>query len=1339
MRMWKRGLSSILAAACLLVSVPAVMGSAEAEPAAVVLPTDEEYVVGRFQYEGSIAEAEAGKTFLGVTVEAPVPVDISGHDKENLAIRFTYRVTRSDGVTGPGSLSRLRNGYVRITDSAGSQRTNFGSPTQNGVTGELREAGQWLDVSFQLSAMTDGTDRLTSVIVGDYNDFPNRKDDGSFEFEDGADITMYLEVKDLRIVDTSMDANGTPIPKYTLTTFNGFSGTYAKFNDSQWYADWKYADVYPVDLSGDRSDYRLQMTVTFASEDETVDVNTCFEKLTIKLRSPDVAGRPGDPNGASNTEHNIGWDFTPQTLPMTNGTARISIDLSSAGTNSRGLIDWSAVEKIITTANVSANAKEKLDSITMTLSDVQIVDLHAVASIRQVLKTLIDAEQDVTLFSDADKAVYDAALATAGTVYESEMSTVAELQNAALALNAAQLAGETGKAALNAALAEEIDAAAYTSASMAAYNEAKQAAQQVADNAGATVAAVSQALNALKEAKAALAPQTGVRYGDVNSKDGVTAEDALLALQAATDKITLTAGQITLADVDGKDGVTANDALLILQYATQKITQFPVGKGDDLSQITDATLSENPTTFCNPLNLNYEYQSGFSYRGSREAADPALTVFKGEYWLFASHNDGYWHSKDMISWEYVQVDVSRPEPDPQREFRRFAPATMVIGDYLYVTHSESGRFIRTADPTDPNSWEDLGRPYEGILDDWQDPAWIYNDPATGGDGFVYGYKGSSATKPIVAVKYSIDLETGKMTLVDGPATCIVSDPDNHGFEVNGENNTNYGSNPFLEGVWANKYDGKYYLTYGMPGTQWGSYADGCYVSDNPMGPFEYCENSPVSYKASGFVRGAGHGCLFQDMNGNWWKVDTVSVSVNGGFERRLDIFPATFKEDGAALENGTAYASLYANSVQGDYPMYAPKAGNNNFENPGPGWQLLSYGKTVTASSTLNRGKATTKAVDENMKTWWSAATGDAGEWLELDLGKVYRTRAIQVNFADQDTVSDPSDDSKRMGRDGDFSYKYLLEFSQDGEKWYTIKDLSQNDSDTSHDYYEFASKDGVGMRYVRVTNKGSVPLNGKFAISGLRVFGDPVGAAPAAVDDIKVDRYQENERSVALSWDAVPGAQGYIVRFGTTEDSLYNHYQVIGGNGVTLNVLNKGADYYFRIDSYNEGGVTTGTVVKKAPWTVEPTKPADPDQPDPDQPDQPDQPQDPNKVEGYAVYEAEQAEVVGGGKTSDHVGDMHKPDACITFTNVNGGDGGDAKLHLIYACGEGRTSKMKLIVNDQEIGTFDMVNTGGWNTNKMIAIPLTGLTAGETNTIQLVGGDGGFNVDFIQVIYETA
>lgn len=66
---------------------------------------------------------------------------------------------------------------------------------------------------------------------------------------------------------------------------------------------------------------------------------------------------------------------------------------------------------------------------------------------------------------------------------------------------------------------------------------------------------------------------TGLK-GDVNLNGEITAEDALMALQAATGKITLTEDEATAADVDAAVGVQANDALMILQYATKKIAGF---------------------------------------------------------------------------------------------------------------------------------------------------------------------------------------------------------------------------------------------------------------------------------------------------------------------------------------------------------------------------------------------------------------------------------------------------------------------------------------------------------------------------------------------------------------------------------------------------------------------------------------------------------------------------------------------------------------------------------------------------------------------------------------------
>lgn len=63
--------------------------------------------------------------------------------------------------------------------------------------------------------------------------------------------------------------------------------------------------------------------------------------------------------------------------------------------------------------------------------------------------------------------------------------------------------------------------------------------------------------------------------GDLNHSGDVTAQDALVALQASVGKTELSASQRTAADVDGNGKVEATDALMILQLTTQKISFFP--------------------------------------------------------------------------------------------------------------------------------------------------------------------------------------------------------------------------------------------------------------------------------------------------------------------------------------------------------------------------------------------------------------------------------------------------------------------------------------------------------------------------------------------------------------------------------------------------------------------------------------------------------------------------------------------------------------------------------------------------------------------------------------------
>lgn len=544
-------------------------------------------------------------------------------------------------------------------------------------------------------------------------------------------------------------------------------------------------------------------------------------------------------------------------------------------------------------------------------------------------------------------------------------------------------------------------------------------------------------------------------------------------------------------------------------------------------------------TFCNPVNINYQYQHYF--RG-RESADPAVVLFKGAYYLFASHGSGYWHSDDLVNWSLIEVDLEK-----QPQFGLFAPATLVYGDRLYVAHSQGGDIMYSENPKDPDSWVNLGHPYE-----WNDPALFPDD-----DGKVYMYDGLSPEDPLRAAR--LDPEND-MALLEGPVGIFQSDKVHRGFERRGDENEINDMAPHLEGAWMFKANGRYYLTYAVPGTEYAAYCDGAAAADSPMGPFTYCENSPAVYKATGFMRGAGHGCLFADKNGNLWKMDTASIGVNHIFERRLCLFPAKIGADGL----------LYTNTLRGDYPMRYPHDTQDPFTEGDAGMHLLSYGKKMCASSVLDSAHAPEKAADENMRTWWSAGSGKAGEWLSMDLGSVCEVRGIQLNFSDQDT-------KPATGRHNGFSYRYLLEASTDGAQWKTLIDRANSTEDRPHEYFALPSPQE--LRYFRLTNTGAVPADGKFAVSGLRIFGKGHGAAPGKAPVFTALR-EADARNMRVSWKAVPGAEGYLIRFGVGKDALHTHWQVIGKTEAVIRCLTAGIRYYVTVDAYNENGRTEGTDV---------------------------------------------------------------------------------------------------------------------------------------------------------------
>ncbi len=543
-------------------------------------------------------------------------------------------------------------------------------------------------------------------------------------------------------------------------------------------------------------------------------------------------------------------------------------------------------------------------------------------------------------------------------------------------------------------------------------------------------------------------------------------------------------------------------------------------------------------TISNPVNLSYRFCLDTPSR--REAADPTMLVFKGEYYLFASKSGGYFHSKDMMTWDLI--------PTADLPLEDYAPTAVVMKDTIYFMASQNApvTIYKTGDPKS-GKWQVANRNFPiGMID----PDLFVDD-----DGRLFFYYGCSNVNPI----YGVELNPKTLNPIGQPIALFNSKRNLYGWERKGDYNT-LSENPWIEGSWMTKRNGKYYLQYAGPGTEYKSYSDGLYESDKPLGPFTLAKHNPISYKPEGFAASAGHSSTFQDKYGNYWHVSTMTISQKHMFERRLGFFPTFFDNDGV----------MYVYTGFGDFPMKMPTKKISSPDELFPGWMLLSYNKPVQVSSEL-AGHPKNLAVNEDIRTFWSAQTGNKGEWITIDLEKVNTVNAVQINYAENDT--------KIFGRSPDIYYQYLLEYSSDNKTWKTLADKTSNKIDAPHDYIELATP--VKARYIRLTNY-RMPGSGTFALAGLRVFGNAGGKAPLAVDDLTLQR-QENDRCIVkLNWKKPAGAIGYNIRYGTSKDKLYQTYQVLGAESVSINSLNGSQKYYFTIDTFNESGVTKGTRIQE-------------------------------------------------------------------------------------------------------------------------------------------------------------
>ena len=306
-----------------------------------------------------------------------------------------------------------------------------------------------------------------------------------------------------------------------------------------------------------------------------------------------------------------------------------------------------------------------------------------------------------------------------------------------------------------------------------------------------------------------------------------------------------------------------------------------------LSMLASVTLSaaEPPgrRTYANPIDLDYRYNfeqlnEGISYR---TGADPVFVRHGDAYYLFQTLADGYWRSTNLLDWTFIT-----PSRWPFESI--VAPAVVSDGDRLVIMQSAFGPrpLLQSTDPASGKidfltrllpripTAVPLGHDLLPLLPGKTPPGPWDPDLFIDDDGQWYLYWNSSDTYPLYGI--AMDRAPEGFAFRGEPKAFIALDPEHHGWERFGQDHRGAkfpDGKPvgnFLEGAWMTKVRGRYYLQYGAPGTEYNAYANGTYVGDGPLGPFEYAPYNPVAYKPGGFVQGAGHGSTFQDEYGNWW-------------------------------------------------------------------------------------------------------------------------------------------------------------------------------------------------------------------------------------------------------------------------------------------------------------------------------------------------------------------------------------------------------------------------------------------------------------------------------------
>lgn len=464
-------------------------------------------------------------------------------------------------------------------------------------------------------------------------------------------------------------------------------------------------------------------------------------------------------------------------------------------------------------------------------------------------------------------------------------------------------------------------------------------------------------------------------------------------------------------------------------------------------------------TYCNPLSIpsmpmgdNYGINP-MKYTKEplidfRSISDPSVLYYDNKWYLYPSYGMCY-VSEDFVNFRHVRTEPYNigysPSVIPHR------------GKFLLTAHS-NGLYIGDS-PTGPFTFLGDFLKTDGTTIRPIDSALFQDD-----DGRIYIYWFEQTVPDergcFTAMTMGVELSgDDPRRFLTEPYLIHKFNPDNY-WERGGAYFQNKKSG-WVEGQWMLKHNGRYYMVYSAPGTEFPCYSIAAYYSDEgPLTGFKCQKHNPICVSKSGIVSGAGHGSIVHGPNNSLWAFFTITACATHPYERRIGMDPVFVDE------NGELHCTVT------DTPQLGFGEAENPEEDNSAG--LLPVNARIrhrVCASGYEEGRNAFYALDESMLTWWQPKKDDESPELCMDLSGDYVCEAARIIWRDVNM------DTEKGITPG--PYKYVIETRMnigDGE-WQTVLDMSENEEDRNIDYKAFPP---VLCREVR-----------------LRIVGAPKGITP--------------------------------------------------------------------------------------------------------------------------------------------------------------------------------------------------------------------------------------------------